>query len=284
MERLDVEVFDVELDERLPVDRVVLDPCAVVGEPVEGVLRRQGEARQVGADVSRPAEEEPVPALQGLGAQVQTGDLVEARRRLLATLQAVGPAVERAHDVAGAAPALEDDRLAVTADVGDALDPFAPVHERPALVPAGRVVVAEAGGEQLVADVARSGVEEHPLLDVEDLGAEVPRHGDAGDDPGQVLPTGGQRGTTRRRAPGGRGGGRALVAAVALASTAPAAVAVSVVGRALTRRLLRIASSAARRGAPRRPAGKPSPAAGTPRNATAGPSRGGGRRAARSGS
>ena len=83
---------------------------------------------------------------------------------------AVGPAVQRADDVAASmalafgqqiAAALEHHGLAVAADVGDQLDlAFGIAHQRaPLLLLRKSVVVAYLGDRKLMADIARSALE-----------------------------------------------------------------------------------------------------------------------------
>ena len=145
-------------------------------EALEGQVVRDTHARQVGGYVAAVVlEQQAVPLAQLVVVQVQARVVLEMRRTQQLALGRVCPAVQRAHDVATRvafalalqrAATLEHDRLAVTADVGDQLDAALRVaHQRAALrlLRQGKVV-ALVRHSQLMADVARAGLEDEPLL------------------------------------------------------------------------------------------------------------------------
>ncbi|MCY1230830.1 hypothetical protein D9M69_668550 [compost metagenome] len=83
--------------------------------------------------------------------------LVEMRRAEQFALEVIGPAVQGADDVLPVAAAIEHDGLAVAAHVGHQLDAGGIAHQHAALVLGlERVVVADLGNHQFVADVART--------------------------------------------------------------------------------------------------------------------------------
>ena len=180
VERPDVVVLEVDLDEGLPVvvALVHLDPVEDVAREVE--LAR-GQRAEVRGDVARAVEQQAVPALE-LGAREVGARLVgEVRRAEELALEVVGPAVDRADDVLRAAAALQHDRLPVPADVGQQLEARRVADEHLRVVADGqRVVVAGLGDHQLVADVAGRAGEQVPHLRVEHAGIAVPGHRELG--------------------------------------------------------------------------------------------------------
>ena len=104
--------------------------------------------------------------------------LGEVRRAEQLPLHVVGPAVQRADDVLGVAAPLEQDRLAMAADVRKELYPPAVPHQNLAVVhPGKRVIVARVRHHQLVPYVAGSGIEQQLLFQLEYLRVEVPGNG-----------------------------------------------------------------------------------------------------------
>jgi hypothetical protein len=101
-------------------------------------------------DVARAGEQQAVPVGQGILVQVQAGIVGEMRRAHELALGVVGPAVERADDVLGVAPALQHLCLAVPADVGQQFDAIRVVDQHLAAVmePVQYVEVAPLGGHQ----------------------------------------------------------------------------------------------------------------------------------------
>jgi hypothetical protein len=90
-------------------------------------------------------------------------------------LQVVGPAVQRADDVAaGVAAPAQHQGLAVAADVRDQLHALGRAHQRAAfaLLRQG-VVVAELGHSEFVAEVARAVGEDARHLAPEQFGVEI---------------------------------------------------------------------------------------------------------------
>ena len=182
MEGPDVVVFQVDLDEGLPVVLALVDVDAVEHVTAEVEARARREAGEIGADVAvAGVEEQAVPALQRLVAQAQAGIVGEVRRPEQAAVQVVGPAVQRAHDGAAArraAPAAQDHGLAMAADVGDQFDAGRRAHEgAPLALLEQRQVVPDFGHREFVAEVARAAIEDRPYLAAIQLGIEIGRDG-----------------------------------------------------------------------------------------------------------
>ncbi len=181
MERAHVVVLEIDLDERLPVERVLdgLDLVQQVALEVE--LLRHAELREVARHVALAVEEHAVPLRERLPRQVQARVVGELRGSEVLALGAVAPAVQRAGDGAAGelAVVLEDDRLAMAADVGDQVVAPAIVHERPGAVgaPVEHAVVAGLGRHLRVPDVSGPALEEEFALGFSDLRVEVPRQG-----------------------------------------------------------------------------------------------------------
>src|SRR5699024_6109579 len=97
MERFDVIVLEVDLDERLPVVAalVQLDVIEKMAREIELVER---ELRKIACDVARPIEEQPLPVLQRRAAELLARLVREVRRAEQLAAQVVRPAVDRAHD------------------------------------------------------------------------------------------------------------------------------------------------------------------------------------------
>jgi hypothetical protein len=120
-------------------------------------------------------EQQTLPAMQRVGVQVQAGVGLEVRRADQLAVQAVGPAVDRTHDVlARVATPAQHQRLAVAAHVGHQAQPLRIAHQRAALAFVGqRVEVAGLRRPQFMSGVARAGVEdalafgsEHGLVEI----------------------------------------------------------------------------------------------------------------------
>ncbi len=85
--------------------------------------------------------------------------------------------MQRADDVLRIAAAFEHDRLAVPADIGQQIDAGIVVHQHPGVIgPRQRVVVADVGHHQRVADVVGASIEQQAFFEREVLGIEVPGH------------------------------------------------------------------------------------------------------------
>ena len=130
MERDDVVVLEVDLDERLPVVVALVDLDAVEhvarevevahAEPRE-VARARRAARRTAGRSSSASGERP---------RFRHGLSGKCGAPRSSPLEVVGPAVDRADDVRRVAAALEHDRLPVAADVRDELDALRVAHER----------------------------------------------------------------------------------------------------------------------------------------------------------
>src|SRR5205814_935417 len=121
MERADVIVLEIDLDEGLPVERI-LDELDLVEEiALEVELLRDTELREIARHVALAVEEHAVPFLQILARQVETGEVGKLGRAEMPAFGAIAPAMQRARDGAAGklARALQHDRLPVAADVRD---------------------------------------------------------------------------------------------------------------------------------------------------------------------
>jgi len=117
---------------------------AVQREAGKVELGARPHASQVGGDVAAIVlEQQTVPRLHFVVVQVQAGIMRKMRRADELTLGRVGPAVQRAHDVAAGAArlgvmertaTLEHHRLAMPADVGDQFHTFRCAHQGAAFV------------------------------------------------------------------------------------------------------------------------------------------------------
>ncbi len=176
VERHDVVVLEVDLDEGLPVVVALVDLDAVqhvVGE----VEVAHAEAREVRADVALAVEQQSVPVLQRALAEVEARLVGEMRRPEELALEVVGPAMDRADDVLRVAAALEHDRLPVPADVRQELDAAGVADERLRVVaPLEDVIVAGVRHHELVPDVTRRAGQQEALLGFVDCGIAVPGH------------------------------------------------------------------------------------------------------------
>jgi hypothetical protein len=170
MKRADVVVLQVDLDEGLPVvvALVQLDAVERVAREVEVGLRAQ--AAHVGGHVAAGAigvllEQKAVPLGERVVVQVQARVLIEMRgadQRAggARVARGVGPAVQRTDDVAAGlvvqlAAALQDQRLAVAAHVGDQLHALGRMDQRAPLVLLRQgVEIAHFGHGEAMADIA----------------------------------------------------------------------------------------------------------------------------------
>ncbi len=181
MERADVVVLEIDLDERLPVVVALVHVHLVEDVAAEIELGARAELRKVGGDVAAVVlEHEAVPAARLVAVQVQAGILREVRRAQQPAVEAVRPAVQRADDVGRRlAAALQHHGLAMAADVGQQLDAaIGRAHEHAALAfLRQRVVVADFGDRQLVREVARSVLEDEFLFAAEQILVEIGGNG-----------------------------------------------------------------------------------------------------------
>jgi hypothetical protein len=172
VERADVVVLEVDLDEGLPVvvALVQLDPVERVAREVQ--VGAGAELGHVGRDTSSHAvrtalEQQAVPFGERIVVQVEARILLEMRRadqraRGARVARRIGPAVQRADDVAAGlavelAAALQDEGLTVAAHVGNELHALGRVHQRAALVLLRQgVEVAGLGHGKPMAHIARA--------------------------------------------------------------------------------------------------------------------------------
>ena len=174
MERTDVVILEVHLDERLPVvvAGVKLDVIENVSREIDLLRRERG---QVGGDVARPVEQQPLPVLDRRAGEARARLLGEMRRAEELAFQVVGPAMNGADDVLRVALAVEHDRLPVTADVRQELDALRVAHERLRVGTAGKhVVVAGFRHHQFVPDVAGRARKQELSLRIEHARIRVP--------------------------------------------------------------------------------------------------------------
>ncbi|KGX49629.1 hypothetical protein Y025_5569 [Burkholderia pseudomallei TSV32] len=162
MERHDVVVLEVDLDEGLPVviALVDLDVIEQVVRKVEMVLR--AELREIVRDIAALGlEQQPLPVLQRRRVQVQAGLVRKVRRAEQLAFEIVGPAMQRADDVLRTPAAVQHDRLAVAAHVRQQLDLRSLVAHQHAAFVFGRQrkIISCFGHHQFVPDIARSFLE-----------------------------------------------------------------------------------------------------------------------------
>jgi len=181
MERADVIVLQIDLDEGLPVVVALVHMHPVEHMAAEVEYAQRAEARQVGRHVAAtggPLEQHAVPGLDGVVVQVQARRVGEMGCANQFAVQVVGPAVQRADDVvARVATAAQHHRLAVPADVGDQFHAALGAHERAAFAfLRQRIVVTELGHRQRVPDVARAAAEDPLAFALEQFGVEIGRY------------------------------------------------------------------------------------------------------------
>jgi hypothetical protein len=177
-----VVVLQVDLDEGLPVELVFGDLGAFVHEAGEIHVGGHAQLGQVGVDVARAGEQQAVPVGQRRLVQVQAGIVGEMRRAHELALGVVGPAVERADDVLGVAPALQHPGLAVAADVGQQFHAVRVVDQHLAAVvePVQHVEVALLGGHEPMTHVVGPALEQEFHLQFVNPGVEIPVHRQGG--------------------------------------------------------------------------------------------------------
>jgi hypothetical protein len=171
----DVVVLEIDLDEGLPVVVALVQFDVIQLVAVEFQLAGDLHAGQVGIRRARAAEQEPLPVLQLLLGQVETGIGREVRGADQFAARIVGPAMDRADDVFRVARALQHDGLPVAADIGHLVEAVRlACQQAPVIVPFLRAVVMHLGNHQLMADVARPGIEDQLFLQFEKLFVEIP--------------------------------------------------------------------------------------------------------------
>src|SRR5437867_12096520 len=99
MERTDMVILEIDLDEALPVVLALVDL-----DPVEDVARKvevlgHADAGELARDVAWPVEQQPVPVGKRSTVELDTRLLVEMRRAEEPAVEVVSPAVHRADDV-----------------------------------------------------------------------------------------------------------------------------------------------------------------------------------------
>ena len=183
MERADVVVLEVDLDEGLPVVVALVQLDAV--EHVAGEVERRCDAEPARSRATSrgPSNSRPFQFCSGVRARFRHGLSGEVRRAEQLALQVVGPAVQRADDVAARCRgrcSIIAWRWRQTFDMSSmpsALRTSACASSRSG----ERVEVAGLGHHQLVADVARARARRSSApLGVEDAGIEIPGTGSCG--------------------------------------------------------------------------------------------------------
>ena len=176
MERADVVVLEVDLDEGLPVVVALVQLHLVEHVAVEVQVGLRAEVREIDGDVAAVVlEHHAIPATRLVAVEVQAGVVGKVRRAHELALQVVGPAVQRTHNVAvGVAATAQHQRLSVPADVGDQLDALGGAHQRAAftLMLQG-VVVADLRHRQFMPEVARTMLEDELHLATEQIVVEI---------------------------------------------------------------------------------------------------------------
>ena len=146
VERPDVVILQVDLDEGLPVVGALVQVHLVEHVAREIEISPRSDMAELGLDVTTVVlEHHAVPGSGGVVVEVQAGVVVEQRRTEQLALQVVGPAVQRADDLASGTPShltasAQHQRLAVSADVGDQFHALRRAHQGPALALLGQCI------------------------------------------------------------------------------------------------------------------------------------------------
>ena len=112
-----------------------------------------------------PLNSRPLPVLQLLLVEIEAGIGREVRRTNQLAAGVVGPAVNRADDVLGIATALQHERLSMATDIRHVVVAIGLVHQHAAMIQRFLgAVVMDIGDHQLVADIARTGIEDKLFL------------------------------------------------------------------------------------------------------------------------
>jgi hypothetical protein len=162
VERLDVVILQVDLDEGLPVVVAVVHFHVVQHVAREIQVARDGQGFQlVHHVVAVLLEQQAVPVFQPGLRQVQARGVREVRRANQLALQVVGPAVQRADNRVGIAAAIEHQRLAMAANIGQQFDAVRIANQHAAFIfGRQRGKVADIRHHQLMADVTRAFLEQ----------------------------------------------------------------------------------------------------------------------------
>ena len=179
MERTHVVILEIDLDEGLPVEGI-FDGLDLV-EPVVGEveLPRDAETGEVARDITLAVEQHAVPLLQRLPRQVEARMVGELGCAKVGAVARVAPAMQRAGDGAAGkrARALQHDRLAMAAHVGDEIVAPGVVHEGPRALraPVEHAIAARLARHLLVRDIPGALGEKELLLHGRHLRVEIPR-------------------------------------------------------------------------------------------------------------
>ncbi len=118
MERRDVVVLQIDLDEGLPVVVALMNFDVIEHEVREVEMLLGAKPRQIARDIAPLRfEQQPLPVLQRCSAEIQAGVVREMRGTEELAVQIVRPAMQGADDVLRLAAAVEHDGLAVAAYV-----------------------------------------------------------------------------------------------------------------------------------------------------------------------
>ena len=170
-------ILEVNLDEGLPVVIALVDLDFVEFVAREVEVATDLHAGQICIRGTGTLEEQALPVLELLTLQIEAGILGEMRSTDEQTIGVVSPAMDWADDVSvSLAGTLQHDGLTMTADVGHLVVPIIPVDQQLRVVqPFERAVLIDFRHHEFVADVARTGIEEETLLQLENPVVEVPR-------------------------------------------------------------------------------------------------------------
>ena len=178
VERLDVVVLEIDLDECFPVVVALLDFDAIehIARKIE--VRCGAHVGQVRPDVANAVEEQPVPALQRWALQLDARLLFEMWSAQQLAVELIGPTVDRADNVRCRAAAGEHDGLPVATDIRQKLHATVIADQYLRVIAPGKgVIVAHVGDHQFVADVTGPAIEQDLAFDLEQRGVVVPGDG-----------------------------------------------------------------------------------------------------------
>ncbi|MPM73361.1 hypothetical protein SDC9_120341 [bioreactor metagenome] len=149
VERADVVVLQIDLDEGLPVVVAGMDFHMIEHVVGEVELGPREQRPQVAQRIALAFEQQTVAALQGKALQIHAGRARKVRRAQQLATGVIRPTMQRADDVAAggiqaagcicgaghrAGLAAQDQRLAMAADVGDQLHALRAVHQHAASI------------------------------------------------------------------------------------------------------------------------------------------------------
>lgn len=161
MERRDVVILEIDLDEGLPVVVALVHFDVIKHEAREVEMTCGTEPDEVCRDIAAfRLEKQALPVLQRRFAEIQARLVREMRCAEQLTVEVIGPAVQRAYDVVRAAAAVEHDGLAVTAHVRQQFDLVLLIaHEHAPFFLARKreiEIVTRLGNHEFMPDVART--------------------------------------------------------------------------------------------------------------------------------